>query len=233
MSNKDLSMGSGLTPKPSPEERKGEGSRIKTEEDLGERSPWDSLRPAVPKEDVPKPPSRLVIFLRKLLRWTVGILVIFALGILATWITRVQPQKDRINALNDKLEAADITVEELESRMTELLPVVDENNALKGQLNQAQLQVDVFKVLVDVTTAELALVNEDVLTAKASLSGTDSQLETLQEGLPQADQATIEGMRTRLALVLDELETDVFAAGNDLEVLKNNLVALERSLFGD
>jgi len=40
-------------------------------------------------------------------------------------------------------------------------------------------------------------------------------------------------MRSRLALVLDELETNRFAAMRDLEVLASNLMALERSLFGN
>ena len=34
-------------------------------------------------------------------------------------------------------------------------------------------------------------------------------------------------------LVLEELEADDFAAMSDLDVLKSNLVALERSLFGN
>jgi hypothetical protein len=34
-------------------------------------------------------------------------------------------------------------------------------------------------------------------------------------------------------LVLDEVESDEFAARRDLEILANNLLSLERSLFGE
>jgi hypothetical protein len=39
-------------------------------------------------------------------------------------------------------------------------------------------------------------------------------------------------MRDRLTLALSELETNSFAAVNDLEVLAGDLAAFERSTFG-
>jgi hypothetical protein len=71
------------------------------------------------------------------------------------------------------------------------------------------------------------------VTAKASLSGTEERLAALQEELQGEDQQTIEGMRARLSLALEELEEETETAANDLSVLSSNLVALERSLFGD
>jgi hypothetical protein len=44
---------------------------------------------------------------------------------------------------------------------------------------------------------------------------------------------TVEGFRTRLALVLEEVDDNAFAAQRDLQILASNLLSLERSLFGE
>jgi len=200
-------------------------------------SPWDSLRPVETKTDQPKPPSRVGNFFRKALRWITGLLAVFAVGVGTTWFVRVQPMNVELDNLKNQLQAAELTVKDMETQITEMTTMaselLSENESIKIQLQETQLHVDVMRILVDVTTAELALANEDTVTAKASLSGTDTRLATLQEQLQGDDQQTIADMRTRLALVLEELETNRFAAKSDLDVLMSNLLALERSLFGN
>lgn len=230
MSYKDRSAGVGKEPKPSSKLPAGERERGI----MGERpSPWDSLRPVEPKLGEPKPPSRIGRFFRKALRWVTGLIVVFGLGVGTTWFVRVQPQNNQIDDLKNKLQAADITVGELESQLSTLMQMGVENENLSGQLSEVQLHVDMMRSLVDITSAELALAKDDLVTAKASLTGTDARLENLQEMFEGEDQQTIDGMRTRLSLVLEELETDASAAMSDLEVLASNLLALERSLFGN
>jgi hypothetical protein len=90
--------------------------------------------------------------------------------------------------------------------------------------------MDLLSVLVDVTTAQLAMAQDDPIAAKAALAGTDERLRTLDEELVGAD--TVEGLRNRLALVIEELDDNIFAAQKDLQILSNNLISLERSLFG-
>ena len=233
MSDRNLSLGSGQEAETPSQKRLGEGDEGFPERDKKSTSPWDSLRPVEPKPDEPKPPSRIGRFFRKALRWFTGLIVVFGLGVGTTWFVRVQPMNKQIEDLRNQLQAAEITVDELESLVAEYQSLEREKEAVESELLDTQLHVDIMRILVDVVSAELALANDDIVTAKASLTGTDTRLADLQERLQGEDQQTIEGMRTRLALVLDELEEDAFAAMSDLEVLASNLVALERSLFGN
>jgi hypothetical protein len=58
-------------------------------------------------------------------------------------------------------------------------------------------------------------------------------LRQLENRLSGVDADDVQGMRERLALALEEVETDEFAARRDLEILANNLIALEQRLFSD
>ena len=192
------------------------------------------LEPPIPIDDqILTEPSKLRLFLRRLLLWVVAILVIFTLGVGATWLARVIPQQKEIDNLEQEMEnllnAAELSASEIE----DLLPLIDENASLQSDLSEAELQVKVLSIQADVASAQLALLAEDFITAKASLAGTDTRLETLISNLESEDRNTVQGMLTRLELVLEELGEDSFAAIRDLEVLSSNLAALERSLFGN
>jgi len=233
MTDKDFSKGAGQENEAPIRLPSGEGKKDIFGEDAEKPEPWDALRPVQSKPEEPKPPSRIGIFFRKALRWTTGIIFIFGLGVVTAWFVRVQPQDVEIRDLENRIQAAEITVEQLEAQITDLLPLDVENQQLLEELSESQLHVDVMKALIDATSAQLALAMDDVVTAKASLSGTDARLAALQDQLQGDDQQTLEGIRTRLSLVLEELEKDTEIAMNDLEVLSSNLIALERSLFGD
>jgi hypothetical protein len=87
-------------------------------------------------------------------------------------------------------------------------------------------------VLVDVTTAQLALAEDDPVAAEAALKGTDKKLETIESGVEGDSATAAKAMRDRLATALDELAADdQFAAKRDLEVIANSLVDLEGALF--
>ncbi|MEE9508361.1 MAG: hypothetical protein V3V44_03650 [Anaerolineales bacterium] len=192
------------------------------------------LEPPLPIDDqILTEPSKLRLFLRRLLPWVVAILVIFTLGVGATWLARVVPQQKEIDNLEQEMEnllnAAELSASEIE----DLLPLIDENASLQSDLSEAELQVKVLSIQADVASAQLALLAEDFVTAKASLAGTDTRLEALISNLESEDRNTVQGMLTRLELVLEELGEDSFAAIRDLEVLSSNLAALERSLFGN
>jgi chromosome segregation ATPase len=177
-------------------------------------------------EEAPKEPSRLGIFLRKSLRWVTGLAVVFVLGIILTWLVRVQPQAREMQNLRDRLAVAEERAQELEG-------ADEENEQLHVELDAARLHLNLLSVLVDVSTAQLALANSDPLAAQEALADTDSSLASLEESVAASQVETVQNMRDRLTLVLDELEDDAFAAESDLDVLRNNILALEQSLFGD
>ncbi len=84
---------------------------------------------------------------------------------------------------------------------------------------------------MDVTTAQLAVAQEEPIKAKAALEDTTLRLADLQRRVPEEEVDRVRSARERLALVLDEVETDIFAAQRDLEILANQLLEMDRDLF--
>jgi outer membrane murein-binding lipoprotein Lpp len=171
-------------------------------------------------------PSRAAIWLRSLLRWGTVILIVFALGAIATLYIRVRPlisQVEELQAQTDQLSA------ELSDAQSEL----DRLHPLEVDFEDAQLRLDLLRILLDVTSARLALAEEDSLTARFSLTGTENALRSLRGKLTGNQASDLEAMQSRLSLVMDELEQDQFAAKSDLEVIANWVVSLERELFQD
>jgi hypothetical protein len=192
------------------------------------------LEPPLPLDDETfTEPSKLRLFLRRLLRWLVVVLVIFALGVGATWFARVAPQQKDIDNFEHTVRQLRDEVDLKSAEIEELLPLVDENAELAAELFEAEMHIEILKIQGDVASSQLAMLAEDIVTAKASLAGTDSRLEVLMRSLDGEDRNTVQGMLTRLDLVLEELGEDTFAAIRDLEVLSSNLSALERSIFGN
>ena len=183
--------------------------------------------------EAPREPTRFQLFLRRALRRSVSVLLIFALGVVAIWFARVQPQNAELTQLRASQDEADARIAELEQRVESLLALEAENSALQAELDESQLHVTLLRVLAEVSTAQLALKDGRVETAEAALAETDDLLAELQDMVEESQVAAVEGMRDRLALVLEEIDDDAFAAENDLEVLRNSLLALEGSLFGE
>jgi hypothetical protein len=194
-----------------------------------QRSPVEPLPETSSAEMQPARPSRL----RRVLVWVLAILLVFSLGVGACWLTQVQPQRELIASLESRTGDAEAQAANLQAEVTRLSPFEGENEALRTQLKRSTQHLDLLFVLVDVTSAQLAMVQEDILAAKAALSGTDARLGNLESNLSGAEAETVKGLSERLTLVLDEVESDEFAARRDLEILANNLLSLERSLFGE
>ncbi len=188
---------------------------------------------APPEVETPREPSRWGRFARRALRWLAVLLAAFSLGLAATWVARVRPQAEHIQALEAEKAALESQVADLEAEVAELQPLRAENADLKEQLRQAETKRTLLSVLVDVTSAQLALAQDDSLAARAALTESDDRLAVLQRDLSGQDAEAVAAMRDRLDLVLRELDEDAFAAQRDLEVLANRLVALKKALFGE
>lgn len=197
------------------------------------------VEPELPEEEPlellpdiePPPPSKFRLFLNRALRWITGIMLVFVLGVVAMWAIRVRPVQSELQSLQTDLETMQEQVTTLEGRVQSLLPLEEENESLLAELAKTGQQMAIRGVLVDITSAQLAMAQEDPIAAKAALAGTDDRMKALDVELVGTD--TLEGLRTRLALVVDELDSDTFAARRDLQILANNLISLERSLFGE
>lgn len=180
-------------------------------------------------EESPAPRKRL----RRALLWVVSLVVIFAAGVTLTTTLRVQPQAVQLADLQAEIVSAQDQIDQQTAELQNLRPLVDQNEQLIEDLSLANAHLDLLNVLVDVTTAQLALAQEDDIAARAALTGTASQLDALESTLAGANAGEVSEMSGRLQLVVEEVESDTFAARRDLEILANNLLALERVLFSE
>jgi predicted outer membrane lipoprotein len=170
--------------------------------------------------------------LRRFLAWTVGLLVLFAFGVVAAWFLQIRPMREQNRMLQIELSAAEQSVEELSAEVERLRPLEPENENLKSQVARLESHIFLLDVLVDVSKAQLAMAEEDPIAAGVALDGTGNRLRQLENRLGDEDAQTVQGLGDRLVLVLQEVESDAFAARRDLEILANNLLDLEQRLFG-
>lgn len=188
---------------------------------------------AAPEAAASEETSRAGSFARQALRWAAAFGVVFLLGVMLTWIMRVRPQADRILSMERSLGEARNEIQSLQSELEDLRGLEQENQELRQELEVKDQHLDLLVVLVDVTRARLALAQDQPGEATVALEETDARLESLHSGLEGAQRQTVASMQDRLNLVLNEMETNRFAAQRDLEILANNLVELERTLFGE
>jgi hypothetical protein len=99
-------------------------------------------------------------------------------------------------------------------------------------LDQAQARLELLSILVDVSRSQLAVAQEDPVHALAALDGTAEKLIALEGHLSGSDAEAVQGMAERLLLVVAEVNSDIFAAQRDLEILSNTLLEMDRELFG-
>lgn len=177
------------------------------------------------------PESRLQRFARLSIRWLAGLLIVFALGVLATVFVLLQPARQDLSQTRTELEQANQRITELETEVDRLSTFERSNQKLSEDLDKANLHITILRALSDVNAARLALAMDDPASARVHLTNTDQTLQEL-EGLVEANsQELVLSMQDRLELALSEIGDDGFAAQSDLGVLATNLVQLENTYF--
>lgn len=196
--------------------------------------PTDQAAPdASTQGDEKKEGSRLGRWAGRALRWLVAVGVVFALGVAVVWVLRVQPQMRQIRDLAQSRDSVQQQLTSAQAELDKLRPLKDQNAKLSSQLDEANRHLSLLSVLVDVTSAQLSLAQDQPLSAQAALKNTDSKMANLESGLSGTPATNVKGMRNRLGLIMNELQSgDRFAAQRDLEVVANSLVDLENTLFG-
>ena len=179
-----------------------------------------------------KPTSRLGRFLRRALRWATATVVVFGLGVVATWFNQVRPRIAQQEALEQGLAAVEAQRDQLQAAVDELQGVQAENEVLQDELQETEGRLALLRVLIDVTSAQLGIAQEDPIAAKAALENTAAAIVDLGKKLGPSEASTVAALQERLALALEEMEPDIFAAQRDLEILANSLLEIERDQFG-
>ncbi len=192
--------------------------------------------PVAEPEAPPQEPGRTQVFFKKLLRWSVLVSLFFLAGLLSAYFFLYKPVAQNLAETQDRLADAVQQAEELKSRLTAAETTVtglkSENETLQAELDEANDHLSLIQVLVDVSTARLALVFEDVPGAKLALTDTPAHLERLSARIAEYDANLASSMPQRLSLILSGLESDPKTAEIDLELLTKNLLDVEKALFG-
>src|SRR5512139_3796069 len=97
-------------------------------------SPSPATTEAAPAKPVAAAPSRASRFFQRLLRWTLILLVTFALGGLVIFMALYNPARQSLTTTGSDLESASQRVNELETQVETL---TSQNETLSTQLNAA------------------------------------------------------------------------------------------------
>jgi len=194
--------------------------------------------PAQPDPTKPAKPQlgRFRRFWRTSLIWLAVVALAFLAGVLIFNFLRYQPLTERLNQTQSKLTQSNQNISNLEAKLAttsnKVTTLENDNRVLQSELDTAITHLELLQVLVDVNNARLALVDGDVLAAKASLKNTSAKLEVLTPRIAEVDTNLAQGMPQRLALILAGLDSDIETAKEDLELLTGNLLDVETALFG-
>jgi len=165
------------------------------------------------------------------LRWTTGLLVVFALGLGATWMVQVRPLRQQVAVLEQEQGVLQAGIAELQAQVTQMEGVRAENVALLVRQAKLDQSFALLKARVSTLQAQLILsAGGEAQDAAKALVSADSQLAMLEQALAGSQQEDVQILRERLALAIGELESDPFAARRDLEVLANGLDSMEKVL---
>jgi hypothetical protein len=160
----------------------------------------------------------------------VGLFGIFALGIAATWVLQVRPRSVQIEKLGVHGATAQAEVVDLEERLDLLLPLEEENAALLVETAAMNQELALLRVLLNVKTAQMALMMDEVADAEERLENSREDLERVSQGMTGAEAEVLRDLINRLDLIQSEIDRDPEAAAQDLEILANTLVTLERAI---
>jgi len=186
-----------------------------------------------------KEESKARRFFRKVLRWTVGLLIVFGVGftvaIFALYrptLQKVEQGKSELAQANEQIENLDGQIADMEGEIESLRTLEDKNQELIAAQKGLNLHVAILNARVDAANALLSLGQGDDAQAHLILSNTAENLNTIESLLDPDQREVVTAMQQRLELVLTEMENDSYAAQSDLDVLATSLLQLEDALFG-
>lgn len=216
-----------------------ETSESQQAEPQDEKKSAPEKMPGIPSTPPQKQPSS---FLIRALRWTLGFLIVFGLGAITVIYFGLLPTQKNYRDTNQNLQTARQNIEEIQSQSQQeqanlqaeidrLKTFENKNQELQNQLNQAELHVAILSAQNNVIAAQLALEKEDTNSASLALSQTPNTLDTISNMLEPNQRDVVTKMKDRLELATNGIDTNTYAALSDLDVLYNDLIKLENTLF--
>ena len=195
------------------------------EQPAGER-PIPSALPLQPA----KAESRLRRFLRQLVRWTLGVLILLGIGFVAALLLLYMPLRRQADARAAELSAAQTRIESLEAQLAEKAQLQKLYQQSLERLKSADFQNNVLRLEMEIASARIYLYEGKLELAKTAMQNAQAILKAVQSGASSAQRTALTEMETRLTLALNGLEKDTYAAQSDLDVLARNLSEFSASL---
>jgi len=173
--------------------------------------------------------------MRDLLRVLAVVAGLLALGLLAGFLLFYVPLRARARSLETELNRARQEFVQasgnLEQANDSLEQIQRQNRDLQQQLDAAESRGLLLSALNDVTSARLALAQEDPEAALEVLAATPDKLASAAPAMENADATLASATQRRLLLVLDEIPGDPQTAASDLEILSAQLQDLEEMML--
>jgi flagellin-specific chaperone FliS len=168
---------------------------------------------------------------RRILIWLVVIAIAFAGGFFVDTVLRLQPEQDRVAALQQDIHDAQEEITSLQAEIEVLDTFQEKNIALNKEIDDLEIHLIILSLRTGVAEASLALEQGRQADAKLALDKVGSSLETLQGMLNEDQGEVVDNMIQRYQLVMIELENDGATVLTDLELLSSKLLTLENTLF--
>jgi len=173
-------------------------------------------------------------FIRRLLIWSLAILLIFLAGFAVSHFMFVsRPANAALEQAKADLAAAEVEITSLQSEVDDLSPLEVTNASLQIEVADVNTHITILSARVSVTDALLALQDGNLAEVSLELDKMETTLKTLKTMLNTDQREVVTIMEQRLDLVMGELDEDTTAAGMDLEVLSVKLTSLENTLFAN
>jgi hypothetical protein len=178
----------------------------------------------------------------RLLRWTLGVLLLFALGFITALVWLYLPMRQQANLLQGQLQQSALQLEaetkqsderiaDLQSEVDRLSQVESQNADLQSQLDEQQLHSAILAARMDVSAAQLALSRDDPARLRLAFVKTPEAWEQISANLQPDQRNIVEDMRSLMNLALESAEGEPAAAETALNQLASSLVELENAYF--
>ncbi|GAB4472973.1 MAG: hypothetical protein Kow0088_07910 [Anaerolineales bacterium] len=191
--------------------------------------PQEPVSPA-PAAVAPKKEGRLRRFLRQLVRWTLGILILVGIGFVAAILVFYMPLR-RENAIQaTELSKTQARITELEGQLAEKAQLEKQYQDALERLKMADFQNNVLNLQVEIASARVYLYENKQELAATALKNAQSILKALQTAASPAQRPALNEMEARLNLAIAGIEKDIYAAQSDLDVLARSLSDFSASL---
>lgn len=215
-------------------------NEIESENELeqpAEKIEADEAAPAVAEAIQPAPAmppakaeSRFRRFLRQLVRWTLGILILLGIGFVAALLLFYMPLRREAATKAAELTTAQARIEELEGQLAEKAQLEKSYQETLERLKGADFQNNVLNLQMEIASARIYLYENNKELAGTAMQNALSILKTLQTTANPAQRTALSEMEARLNLAISGLEKDVYAAQSDLDVLARGLSEFSASL---